>query len=118
MVLKFLEVLNTGSLLDGQLKGCIVSLLLIKANLMIVLQLKKLLLRLGKSMPHPEEPTNKVLVRQGVGVDVIADILRLNGKIVFLQGGHRVATFDQVDSQRRRTACLVFGGHDEGMRME
>jgi hypothetical protein len=45
-------------------------------------------------MPHPEEPTNKVLVRQGVGVDVIADILRLNGKIMVLQGGHRVATFD------------------------
>jgi hypothetical protein len=45
-------------------------------------------------MPHPEEPTNKVMVRQGVGVDVITNILRLSGKIVVLQGGHRVATFD------------------------
>jgi hypothetical protein len=97
-LLKFLEVLNTGSLLDGQLKGCIVSLLLIKAHLKLILQLKKLALGPGKSMPHPEEPTNKVMVRQGVGVDVIAKILRLSGKIMVLQGGYRVATFDGVNS--------------------
>jgi hypothetical protein len=70
-------------------------------------------------MPHPEEPTNKVLVRQGVGINIVANILRLIGKIMVLQGGHRVPTFDGVESQRRRTGCFVaFGGHDEGMRME
>jgi hypothetical protein len=96
------------------LKLCIVSLLLIKAHLMLVLQLKKLVLGPGKSMTHPEEPTNKVLVRQGIGVDVIANILHLNGKIMVHQGWHRVATFDGVNSQRRRTECLVFGGMMRG----
>jgi hypothetical protein len=44
VVLKFFEVLNASSLPNGQLKGCIVSLLLIKAHLMFVLQLNELAL--------------------------------------------------------------------------